>query len=70
MGKLWLIPAICLVVACTTIEPLPDEVQDADGIGGASGKVEIVKWVGQLILTTIGVFNVNIKIERTDNGRD
>jgi hypothetical protein len=70
MDKLWIIPAIFLVVACTTIEPLPEEVREADGIGGASGKVEIVKWVGQLILTTIGVFNVNIKIERTGNGRD
>ena len=63
VSKLWIIPAVCLVVACATIEPLPEEVQDADGIGGATAKVEFVKWVGQLILTTIGVFNINIKVE-------
>jgi hypothetical protein len=64
MSKLWLIPAFCIVVACSTIKPdLPPEVEDADGIGGATAKVEFVKWLGQLILTAIGNITVNVKVE-------
>jgi hypothetical protein len=66
VSKLWIIPAVCLVVACTTIEPLPEEVQDADGIGGATAKVEFVKWLGQLILVTVGSIKLNISVETKD----
>ena len=58
-----LIVICCLVTACATPVDLPDEVKDADGIGGATAKVEFVKWVGQLILTTIGVFNIKIEVK-------
>ena len=66
VSKLWIIPAACLVVACATIEPLPEEVQDADGIGGATAKVEFVKWLGQLILVTVASIKLNISVETKD----
>jgi hypothetical protein len=67
VSKLWIIPAVCLVVACTTIEPLPEEVQDADGIGGATAKVEFVKWLGQLILVTVGSIKLNVNVEAKES---
>jgi hypothetical protein len=67
VSKLWIIPAVCLVVACTTIEPLPEEVQDADGIGGATAKVEFVKWLGQLILVTVASIKLNVNVEAKES---
>jgi hypothetical protein len=67
VSKLWIIPAACLVVACTTIEPLPEEVQEADGIGGATAKVEFVKWLGQLILVTVASIKLNVNVEAKES---
>jgi hypothetical protein len=54
-------------VACATIEPLPEEVQDADGIGGATAKVEFVKWLGQLILVTVASIKLNVNVEAKES---
>jgi hypothetical protein len=60
-----------LLVACTTITPdIPEEARDADGVGGATAKVEIVKWLGQVILQAVTNITVNVKIERTDDDRN
>jgi hypothetical protein len=63
MSKLWLIPAACIVVACSTIKPdLPEEAQDMDGNGAAMVKMSFVQWLGQLVLTAVGNVTVNIKV--------
>ena len=63
-SKLWLIPALCIVVACTTIKPdLPEEAQDADGNGAAMVKMSFVQWLGQLVLTAVTNVTVNVKVE-------
>jgi len=58
---------IVLLTACATPVDLPEEVQDADGIGGATAKVEVMKWLGQVILQAVTNITVNVKIERTGN---
>jgi len=64
MSKLWLIPALCIVVACTTIKPdIPEEARDADGNGAAMVKMSFVQWLGQLVLTAVGNVTVNIKVD-------
>ena len=64
MSKLWLIPALCIVVACTTTKPdLPEEAQDADGNGAAMVKMSFVQWLGQLVLTAVTNVTVNVKVE-------
>jgi hypothetical protein len=71
MSKLWLIPALCIVVACTTIKPdLPEEAQDSDGNGAAMVKMSFVQWLGQLVLTAVDNVTVNIKVDHgsTFNG--
>jgi hypothetical protein len=70
MSKLWLIPAACIVVACTTIKPdLPEEAQDMDGNGAAMVKMSFVQWLGQLVLTAVTNVTVNVKVE-TDMKKD
>jgi hypothetical protein len=70
MSKLWLIPALCIVVACTTIKPdLPEEAQDMDGNGAAMVKMSFVQWLGQLVLTAVTNVTVNVKVE-TDMKKD
>lgn len=62
---------IVLVTACAVpIRDLPEEVQDADGIGGATAKVEFVKWLGQVILQAVTNITVNVKIEGAKNDPD
>lgn len=62
--RLWHILAVSVVVAaCAAPIDLPEEAQDADGIGGATAKVEFIKWMGQLILTAVGNITVNVKVE-------
>ena len=64
MSKFWLIPALCIVVACTTIKPdLPEEAQDMDGNGAAMVKMSFVQWLGQLVLTAVTNVTVNVKVE-------
>ena len=58
-----LIVIAALVAGCSTTPDLPEEVQDADGIGGATGKVEVVKWLGKLIMTAVTNVTVNVKVE-------
>lgn len=61
---------ILLLTACATPVDLPEEVQDADGIGGATAKVEFVKWLGQVILQAVTNITVNVKIEGAKNDSD
>lgn len=61
-----LIVIVALVTACATPPDLPEEAQDADGVGGATAKVEFVKWLGQLLLTAVGNITVNVKVEAKD----
>jgi len=64
MSKLWIIPAACIVVACTTAKPdLPEEAQDMDGNGAAMVKMSFVQWLGQLVLTAVTNVTVNVKVE-------
>ena len=58
-----LIVIAALVTACATPPDLPEEVQDADGVGGATAKVEFVKWLGQLLLTAVGNVTINVKVD-------
>lgn len=55
-----------LLAGCATKPDLPPEVQDADGVGGATGKVEVVKWLGRLILQAVTNVTVQIKVEAKD----
>lgn len=61
-----LIVIALLVTACAAPPDLPEEAQDADGVGGATAKVEFVKWLGQLILTAVANVTVNVKVEKND----
>lgn len=54
---------VLFLAACAAPIDLPEEAQDADGIGGATAKVEFIKWMGQLILTAVGNITVNVKVE-------
>lgn len=56
---------ILLLVGCAH-KPLdlPPEVQDADGVGGATAKVEFTKWLGQVILQAVTNITVNVKIQK------
>ncbi len=54
---------VLLLAGCSTTPDLPEEVQDADGIGGATGKVEVVKWLGKLIMTAVTNVTVQVKVE-------
>ena len=54
---------VVLLLAGCAATPLPEEVQDADGIGGATGKVEVVKWLGKLIMTAVTNVTVQVKVE-------
>ena len=58
-----LIVIAALVTACATPPDLPEEAQDADGVGVATAKVEFVKWLGQLLLTAVGNVTINVKVD-------
>ena len=66
--------AIVLLVslmACTTPpKDLPDEAKDADGVGGATAKVEVVKWLGTAILQLITNTPINIKVDDINKEKD
>lgn len=57
---------VALLLAGCATKPLPEEVQDADGVGGATGKVEVAKWLGRLILQAVTNVTVQIKVEAKD----
>jgi hypothetical protein len=57
---------IFLLTACATPVNLPDEVKDADGVGGATAKVEFAKWLGQVILQAVTNITVNVKVEKNE----
>ena len=57
---------VALLLAGCATKPLPEEVQDADGVGGATAKVEFVKWLGHLLLTAVGNVTINVKVEAKD----
>lgn len=54
---------VALVTACATPPDIPEEAQDADGVGGATAKVDFVKWLGQLLLTAVGNVTINVKVD-------
>lgn len=55
---------LVLLTSCASKVDLPEEAQDADGVGGATAKVEFAKWLGQVILQAVTNITVNVKIEK------
>lgn len=67
---IWL--SLFFVVACTApvVQPIadvPEEAQDADGVGGATAKVTVAKWLGQAVLQAITNITIQIKVEKNVN---
>lgn len=57
---------VALLAACAAPANLPEEAQDADGVGGATAKVEFAKWLGQVILQAVTNITVNVKVEKSE----
>lgn len=55
-----------MLTACASPVDVPEEARDADGVGGATGKVAAAKWLGQVILQLVTNTNFEVKIEKSE----
>lgn len=58
---------VVFLAACAAPVDLPEEAQDADGVGGATAKVEAAKWLGSALLQLITNTTINIKIDNSNS---